>query len=244
MDFQVSEWSHIGSRDQNEDFVCHTTGTNWGCFMVADGLGGHEAGDVASRYFLEAVQKLCGQYAKAIESDPVNGIDDLLAEAGARFRHRVATEFGLIDTQTTFTFAWISDKHFITAHVGDSRVYRIHDNKVIWRTPDHTIAQKYLEQGKITEADLADHPMQNRLLKAINTFEKPKAEIFVHPPLAANDAILLCTDGFWAALDEEKVAQLAQSKQQADLLKEMVEQMATHNPVSDNVTAQWVALRA
>lgn len=242
MDFKVAEFSHIGDREENQDYFCHVTHSDWGCFMVADGLGGHEAGDIASKYFSEAVASLSTAYADSIQENPVAGVEALIHEASQIFRARVEEEFGYLDTQTTFTLAWVTSKQVITAHIGDSRVYRINKTRILWRSPDDTMVQVYFDQGKITEEDMLDHPEQNHLLKTINTYEIPEPTINTHPPLKSNQALLLCTDGFWTQVNDKEKIELVHQQDLLKHVKEKVIEVAKTTHESDNVTVQVVCI--
>ena len=244
MHFKVAEFTHIGSRADNQDYFCHVSHSDWGCFMVADGLGGHEMGDIASKYFLEALSTLCPIYAQDIQEQPVAGVRAMTIEASRLFRERIADEFGLVDAQTTLTLAWVNPQFVITAHVGDSRIYRINNDHISWRSPDHTIVQQYYDQGKITEEDMLDHPMQNRLLRTINTYQTPDPEINIHPALGEHESLLLCTDGFWTQVDDASKISLVHSQDMLKTLKDKVIDVTQNTEHCDNVTAQVVQLQS
>src|SRR5262249_55252017 len=70
---------------------------------------------------------------------------------------------------------------------------------VLWRTPDHTPVQELFEHGMVTEEAFTNHPLQNQLLRTINLYHEPEADIFLHSPLGKDETIVLCTDGFWTA---------------------------------------------
>lgn len=236
---KINEITHIGARESNQDYFTHVVDSDWACFMVADGLGGHEKGDIAAQYFCEALATLAPEYAEDILQSPVAGIEALLHEAHEDFIERLQNEHGEIDAQTTIALVWVDDQHVITMHIGDSRVYRINSTKVTWRTPDHTVVQKYFEEGKIKEEEMQEHPLQNRLLKSINRFEVPEPDIFVHPPLQANEALLLCTDGFWTQITEEEMVKLIHANSLKTKLPPLVKEMAGV-PEADNITVQII----
>lgn len=239
---KINETTHIGARDSNQDYYTHVCDSDWACFIVADGLGGHEGGDIASKFFCEAVIALAPEYSEDILQSPVAGLEALLHEAHEDFIERLQAEHGAMDAQTTLAMAWLDEQHLISAHVGDSRIYRINSSQVTWRTPDHTVVQKYFEEGKINKDEMNDHPLQNRLLRSINRHEPIEADIFVHPPLQTHETLLLCTDGFWTHLSEEAMVELVHSNSIKTKLPPLIQQIASE-PDSDNITVQIVQNR-
>ncbi len=242
MNFQITQLTHIGARDSNQDYSDYIIEPKWACFMVADGLGGHDSGEIASKYFIEATKSLCPQFSSTIASNPTQGIKELLTEASARFRHSVAIEFGNIDTKTTLTLCWVNEHHVITAQIGDSRLYRITNNQITWRTADHTVGQQHFEQGVITEEEISDHPLQNRLLRSINTSDLPHPDICLHPPLRANETLLLCTDGFWSETKRDDIEALTKSPNLTEAFQLSILDIAQTVPRSDNITVLLASL--
>lgn len=236
--------THIGAREVNQDNFAHKINKKWGCFVVTDGLGGHEQGEVAARVVCEALIKMASNFKEAIEADPVKGMSAFILEAVSQAQNIIAKEYQLMDTQTTLALAWVNEQHVVTAHIGDSRVYRLNKQEILWRTPDHSPVQALFEQGKLSEEDFAVHPLQNQLLRSVNMYEQPDADLFVLPPLAPNETLLLCTDGFWSGCTTEDFIKLSRNhgsleKKVNDLITRIVE---THPEDCDNITLQVVKI--
>lgn len=238
------EQTHVGARHNNQDFYAHQIGDNWACFVLADGLGGHNYGEVASKAFCECVVYFAKEFANQLLIEPTSAIEALILKAHEKMRADVFQEYGVINSHTTFVLAWLTPDKIITAHIGDSRVYRIDDQSVIWRTPDHTLVQQLFEEGRIKEEDFENHPLQNRLLKTVNLFEVPRAEIYVHPPLKSNEILLLCSDGFWTHLSTSEFIDIAKTDDFKEIINDLFQKILKSHPKdADNITVQVVRFR-
>ena len=174
--------THIGGRESNQDSFGYIANDSWACFVVADGLGGHYHGEIASQVVTQSLIKLAPKFVNEIKANARAGMQAFVMKAITQAQATILKKYQDIDTQTTIALAWLNEEHLITAHVGDSRVYRLDKQAVIWRTPDHTQVQVLFEQGKITEDEFPTHPLQNQLLRSISMYEPPEADIFVQPP--------------------------------------------------------------
>jgi serine/threonine protein phosphatase PrpC len=168
-------------------------------------------------------------------------MSEFILSAAATMREQILRDHGEIQAQTTFALAWMDDNQLITAHVGDSRIYRMDSTRVIWRTPDHTPVQELFEQGEITEENFAEHPLQNRLLRAVNIFETPEADIYIHERLNDQETLLLCTDGFWAYLKPAEVLDVAKSHDIKKIIDENIIKILTkYGEQADNISLQVI----
>lgn len=242
MKYHVYQCTHVGKRENNQDFASQAKNSEWACFMVADGLGGHARGEIAAQAVCEHLAKQAKAFHEAILNDPIKGMQTFLKTAVSEAQQQVLKKYGEMDTQTTLALAWINQKNLISAHIGDSRVYILNQDRIIWRTPDHTDVQVLFEKGEITENDMSNHPLQNHLLNAINMFEEPDPDIFVHPTLADDETLILCTDGFWGMCRQHDLMDLAQHKNAlTKRLESMVDEIVDHSGGEcDNVTIQVI----
>lgn len=236
------ETTHIGARESNQDSFASKINKDWACFVVTDGLGGHEKGEVAAKIVCRSLIKLATKFVDKINQDPIQGVSDLIYEAVAQAQDTIIKQYHLMDTQTTMALAWINDDHIITAHIGDTRIYRLSKQEILWRSPDHTPVQEMLDQGMVSEKEIAKHPLQNQLLRSVNMYEAPDADLFVHPPLDKNETLLLCTDGFWSGCEEDDFLRLSKNhgtleKKVGDLITRILESQAEE---CDNITLQVV----
>lgn len=233
--------THIGKREDNQDSYAQVMGTDWACYIVTDGLGGHFRGDLAAKEVCQSMVKHAPRFSDQIQKDPVLGMSQLIECAIHEMQNHIREAYQEIDTQTTLAMAWLNQDHIITAHVGDSRVYRLNKSQILWRTPDHTEVQALFEAGKITEADFSSHPLQNHLLRSVNMFEIPDADLFVHPALEQEETLILCTDGFWGNCQPEDLISLAKNNGSlSKKLETLIDSFVTTNPHCDNITVQVV----
>ena len=239
MKIKFFEATYQGARSSNQDYFMHIVTDDWACFVVADGLGGHYRGDIASSVYTQAFIKSASNNAPEILSDPINGLGHAMLQAWEAMREQVKDEYGAIDSQTTFVAVWLDERHFLTAHVGDSRIYLLNHDEIVWRTPDHTPVQALFEQGEISEEEFYYHPQQNRLLRTINLFEPPEAEIYLRPPLQKSDTVLLCSDGFWNPLSRNDILLLGKTDDLQETTTKLVDAILADHPTdADNITVQ------
>ena len=240
---KVYEFTHHGGRKSNQDYFVHQIDQDWAFFLVADGLGGHAKGEEASRCFSECVKFYAPEYADKIRQNPEVGMENLIHRAAAKMRQDLHDTFGDLDAHTTFVMAWLNENHLISAHVGDSRLYRITPEVILWRTPDHSVVQGMFEEGFITEEEMGQHPMQNHLLNTVGTRYEPIPEVILHPPLAKDETLILCSDGFWENVASKELVRLANSATITEDIQQIARRTVEHNPWADNITVQVVVKR-
>jgi serine/threonine protein phosphatase PrpC len=115
---------------------------------------------------------------------------------------------------------------------------------VLLRTKDHSLIQKQLDEGAITEREMGLHPEQNQLTRSITIQKKHHAEINIYPPIQKGETFILCTDGFWEFIKEKELLQLASDECNLHELKKVAKMMHFRaQGKSDNITVQWVRCR-
>lgn len=240
MHLSCNAFTYPAGRPKNEDFCAHLIEKEWGCFIVADGLGGHPKGEVASKEFCQAVIAKAPEHAESIAHDPERAIEHLLNEAHQKMRETITAAHGLVDAHTTFVLAWVTDNFVLTANVGDSRIYRLSRDAILWRTADHTLVQTLFDEGKISEEDMLTHPLQNRLLRTVSVLSLAKPDIQRHAPLAAAERLLLCTDGFWTKMIPKDMLELIYSKTLEADITDWANRTVAADPKSDNITLEVI----
>ena len=207
-------YTNKGGRPNNEDSICCGLQNRRGVFVLADGLGGHSSGEVASGLAAQAIREGCAG-AENLDSETLKG---QLEEA-----NRLVLEGqkvpGREDMKTTAVALALEGDLAFWAHVGDSRLYRFSDGQLVFATRDHSVTyMKYLG-GEISYMDVYHDDDRSSLLRVLGKAscqpETGQAE------LKSGDAFLLCSDGFWEYVYQEEI--------QADLLKA-------------ETPAQWVQL--
>ena len=201
---EVSSATSVGRiRPLNEDsyFVSEPDQSGTVLAIVADGMGGHNAGEVASGKAVGIVQKdvlgKCGKNAKDVLVKAVNDANREIYEMSVNARN-------LSGMGTTMT-ACVAEEHNVTAvQVGDSRLYLIRGEKITQITKDHSLVEMLLENGKITKEEARRHPQKNIRTRAVGTDKTVEADIYEFRA-EAGDVILLCSDGLVNMVEDEEI---------------------------------------
>ncbi len=213
-------------RDNNEDSVFPNSSgeeTDAALLIVADGMGGHVAGEVASRLAVNA--------AASTEVDPA----DRVAAGNRAIREEVARDPGLEGMGTTMTLLSIDGARATIGHVGDSRAYLLRDNDFSQLTEDHTVAAEYVALGQLSPEEAASHPQRHMLTRTLGLTRFVNVDLFEFE-VEMGDRILVCSDGLTEMVSEPDIARiLATEKTPDEVVWELVE-MANDAGGVDNIT--------
>ena len=203
---------------------------------VADGMGGHAAGEVASRIAVEVLQSLIPALV-SIDIDE-DSVEDLLMHS----LHSVDLEISAVTDEeiekrgmgTTLTALLIRDKYISLLHVGDSRCYRLRGNTLEQLSNDHTVIQELLDQGAISVAEAAEHPQRSMLTQALRG-DGDVTPVLQMYEIKKGDRYLLCSDGLSGVLTEKEIKIGLKKSDKDEAVKFLVD--ATYvNGAPDNVT--------
>jgi len=232
-----------GGRNVNEDSIGVTENKGRICFVVADGLGGHGGGDVASRLAVQAFDTVFS------ENDGRSQCE-LLSKAFRLAQSDILQEqqqTGLLSQMKTTAVALvIQNGQAMWGHIGDSRLYAFERNKVRFRTLDHSVPQMLALSREISEKDIRGHPDRNRLLRVLGTAEaSPQFELSELWSVDRFQAFLLCSDGFWELITEKEMGRLLKKSRTPGewlgQMRDVVEQRG-HGTDMDNYSAVAVML--
>lgn len=216
--------------------------------IVADGLGGHAAGEVASRTSLVTIMKLILRSPKwALKLDDPDTRDaeiasmtararQYLASAHAALREQAASDSGLAGMGTTLTGAYAVGNDLFVIHVGDSRAYVHRRGRLHRITHDHTLAQSYADQGLIRQSEVETHHLGHVLTRAVGTREDQPEGDMHHLDLEDDDRLLLCSDGLTRELSEEEIAEVLASETSSEEHCRLLIDRALGRGGRDNVT--------
>lgn len=242
MRFETAEVTLLGDREENQDRAAIRSDGNGVLLVVADGMGGHAGGALAAEV---TVRSLCASfYSRSPETD---SRDFLRAAIEAAHDSVVAVgEKEGIGSRPRATCAacMVRDGRAIWAHVGDSRVYLARDGILVTRTRDHTPIEGLLQDGLISEEEIAGHPMRHFVEYCLGgVAERPLITVSEPFPLAAGDLLLVCSDGLWSGISD---LDIGAGPERDATLEDWLARMAGRavrvgTPHSDNTTA--VALR-
>ena len=241
MKLQCYQLTSAGDREINQDAMAHIINDDYGLFIVADGLGGHQAGEKASRFLCQGMLGSATEYSAKVRQHPVEAFSTWVDAAVDEMKRMFAGDSAANEAYTTCAILYIDERSVITAHCGDSRIYRLNAERILWRTKDHSIPQQLLEQGEIAEHEMGSHPEQNQLTRSINVMKLYSAEVNLYSPANPGETFILCSDGFWEYVKPSEFLELAQpSSGKAELGKKARLAVLRARGRSDNVTVQWV----
>lgn len=192
--------TNAGTQAGNEDSFALSENEKGSLFVVADGLGGHGKGEVASAIASSAIK----EYFEKSGADARSFLPEAFSEAQSRVLDGQKALNSPFDMKTTCTALLIADGICRICHIGDTRAYVFHRNKVKTRTLDHSVPQMLVASGELKEKHIRAHPDRNRLLRVLGVgWEAPQYELSKDIPLSECQAFLLCTDGFWELCGEK-----------------------------------------
>jgi len=234
--FAVYQVSRKGGRELNEDRMGYCYTRDAGLFALADGMGGHPEGEVASQLALQTLAAMFQREAKPKLEDPLRFLHDAIV-AGHHQLLRYATERALMDTpRTTVVACVLQGRTAYWAHCGDSRLYLLRGDKLVARTRDHSYTE--LQNTLARVVPMGDHLNRNVLFTCLGSPGKPVIDTTGPMDMVAGDRVLLCSDGLWSSLSDDDIIQVLASTPIANAVPELVERaLRVAGEKSDNVTA-------
>jgi protein phosphatase len=240
---EVASLSDIGRIRQNNEDSClywepdeeaefHRKGR---LAAVADGMGGYEGGQEASRIAVETVREV---YDKAFHDDPQVALLEAFALAHERIQAYADQHPAFHGMGTTCTALVVLGTQLHFAHVGDSRLYLVRDGAISRLTRDHSYVGRLVESGIVNPKDAESHPQRHILTAALGSGMEVAAD-FPHEPVALQEAdtLILCTDGLWGVVGDNDLAAAVQASSPADSCAAAV-RMALQRGGPDNITVQ------
>ncbi|MDP9347010.1 MAG: Stp1/IreP family PP2C-type Ser/Thr phosphatase, partial [Actinomycetota bacterium] len=172
-------------------------------FVVADGMGGAQAGEVASGTAVEVFQDGLPDGSEPVESR----LRALVLQANARINALAQSDDALAGMGTTVTAAYVGEGELAIAHVGDSRMYRLRDGSLERLTDDHTLVEELVRQGKLTPEEADHHPQRSIITRALGPEPGVEPDSFTWPG-RDGDVYLICSDGLTGMVPETRVAEI------------------------------------
>ncbi|MCF1617131.1 Stp1/IreP family PP2C-type Ser/Thr phosphatase [Tetragenococcus koreensis] len=238
---KISFQSNVGKiRSANQDYVgVFKNKKDYTLAMLADGMGGHQAGDVASK---TAVNEIGDQWEKTKISDSEKAakwlIKTIQEENTAIYQKGQATpEFAGMGT--TIEAAAVFEKDFTIAHVGDSRIYTLMGQRLMQLTEDHSLVNELVKTGEISKEMAANHPQKNIVTRSVGMPGSIEVDISTHL-IDSKKCILLCSDGLTNMVSEDEIAQFILSSSTTDeAVEKMIDTANDHGGV-DNITVLMI----
>ncbi|MEI6613360.1 MAG: Stp1/IreP family PP2C-type Ser/Thr phosphatase [Chrysiogenales bacterium] len=242
MDIHFFAKTDIGKvRSANEDyFLSEKITAKEFLFIVADGMGGHQAGDVASTLasetFSNTYKSLRNKNAAIMES-----MEMAIRKANDVVFEKAAADIEKRGMGTTFSAMIIADMKAFIVHVGDSRVYLIRKSKIKKITTDHSFVEKLVEEGRISPEEARDHPQKNVLYMSLGARENLTPEILNAIILENGDALIMCSDGLSNMVTDETLMKIVMDDYPEAAANALVK-LANINGGADNITLQIVRI--
>jgi len=203
-------------------------------FVVADGMGGHRGGDVASALALETIGS-----ASSPEATPTGLVDDI-KRANRAVLERGESDRDLRGMGTTLTAVLTEDARAHVVHVGDSRAYLLRDGALQQLTEDHTLVQRMVREGRLTEDEAAQHPQRSILTRALGVDEEiPVDELSLD--IHSGDRLLLCTDGLTNMVNRDRIQEILESEDDPQAACDKLIDTANRAGGDDNITVVILA---
>lgn len=222
-------------RESNQDYM-YTSETAVGnlpnLFLLADGMGGHAAGDYASRFTVEKVAEFVGESAL---TEPVAILKQAISEANALLLAEADKDVSRQGMGTTLVTATIIDDRMYVSNVGDSRLYVVSADKMIQVTRDHSLVEEMVRLGEMDKEDAKVHPDKNIITRAVGVLPEVSADFF-EVELEPGDMILMCSDGLTNMVQDEEIRQIILGQRDIVEKAEKLVETANKNGGRDNIT--------
>ncbi len=197
---------HQGDRREQQDravILPHPKGGGVAMAVVADGMGGHTGGVIAAQQVIHTARNNLEQFSARSESARI------LLESSINEAHMLIKASRFInekDPHSTAVMILLQPGKVSWAHCGDSRFYHFHEDRLVFRSTDHSYVEQLVVQGKITAEQAMSHPKRNILLTSLGGAEPPKISFGETQSLGAGDSFVLCSDGLWAYFSDQELA--------------------------------------
>ena len=224
--------SHVGLiRDDNED--SGYAGPR--LLMIADGMGGQAAGELASSVAVQTMAQLDSPASPEVTGDPIQLLAGCIYEAHSRLRAMVAENPQLEGMGTTLTALFFAHGQLSVAHIGDSRAYRLRNGRLEQLTTDHTWVQRLVDEGRISAEEAGHHPQRSLLMRALDG-RGPAEPDLTTIDVQAGDRFMLCSDGLCGVVSFETIESAVAGHADIHSVAEALIQLALRGGGPDNIT--------
>jgi serine/threonine protein phosphatase PrpC len=247
---EVAGETNVGrKRNHNEDNFAIMP--DFGLFLVADGMGGHASGEVASKMAVDSMQEFFSQTLEDPERtwpykmDRSKGYEENRLITGVKLANLRIYETAQRESKkrgmgTTFVAIFAANDGVYVAHVGDSRVYRFRDGKLEALTEDHSLLNDYIKMKRLTAEEIANFPHKNVIVRALGMKDTVKVDTRFEVP-QLGDVYLLCSDGLCGPVKDEQICSImAEHNEDVKVATAKLIEAANENGGPDNVTAVLV----
>ena len=228
--------TNIGRRrDMNQDYMFSSetsVGALPNLFIVADGMGGHNAGEYASKF---TVEKVVSVIRESSVEEPVAVIKEALKIANAILLEESDRDMAKHGMGTTVVAATVIGEKLCVANVGDSRLYVINQEEITQITRDHSLVEEMIRLGEMNKSEAKEHPDKNIITRAVGV-AKDLAVDFFEVGLKSGDIVLLCSDGLTNMIEDDEIKRIVLSQRDIVERAEKLVETANENGGKDNIT--------
>ena len=234
LEYETACLEDIGGREEQQDRVEVLGGASTHLLALADGVGGHEGGALAAQALIDVARDSFRTFERLPEGTRANLLERIVLDAHERI-NALGRERDM-RPHSTCVLLHLDSEAAAWAHVGDSRLYRFAEGRLVERTLDHSIVELMRLQGRITEAEMRTHRDKNRLYEALGGDQQPQAEAG-GKAIAAGDGFLLLSDGVWENVADADLQATIQAEDLAGALRHLVDSAKAHGgPTCDNLS--------
>jgi protein phosphatase len=218
--------SEKGGRLNNEDFIYpspEAVSPNQKLFLVCDGVGGAEKGEIASSLACDHFRTYFSSMLGKDEEPAAEFVQKAVQYTEACFDDYISKHPEATGMATTLTMLYIGASGITLAHIGDSRIYQFRDGQIIYQTEDHSLVNSYMKSGRITPAEAVNHPKRNIILRAIQGTARPtQADVALIQDIRPGDYFFMCTDGILEQLTNEDLSSLFKDQTAPEVIKDIL----------------------
>lgn len=233
---QAYSISDIGKKRQlNQDCVdisVSPVGNLPNLLLLADGMGGHKAGDYAARFTIDTIKK---EVNVSPETNPVHIFSEAIEYANNHLYEKSQSDLNFQGMGTTLVAATLSEDKLSVANIGDSRLYLIRQNKMVQVTKDHSYVAELVSKGGLDRETAKHHPKKNYITRAVGAYEKANADFF-SVETKPGDVILICSDGLTNMLSDEEILSTVYGEHDLELTCYKLVQAANEKGGLDNIS--------
>lgn len=236
-EIEVGHLSDVGrKRKHNEDYQgFFRLGDGEILAIVADGMGGHASGEVASRMAVEIIQEV---YSKErVDQEVLDALKSAFEVANFSILQKSLEQDELNGMGTTATALIIKGDQTFVGHMGDSRVYLFRDSSVTQLTRDHSMVNRLVEQGVLSKEEASRHPQRNVIYKALGVNRDADLDLIGPMSVQGHDSFLLCSDGLTNLVTDEEMLEMVKKEKPQKACTKLV-QLANKRGGDDNITIQ------
>jgi len=226
-----------GDRDTNQDRCAVLPRETGMLLLLADGLGGHPRGELAAQVYIDSMGQAFEQANWPI-TDPAQFLASAITRSHTAIMTAGERQQPPVSPLTTGVACLVQNQLACWAHVGDSRLYLFRNGHALARTRDHSLVQEYIERGELEENEREQHPLRNYVTRTLGGASRaPVVELSDITGLQPGDTLLLCSDGLWSALPENRLTELATATDLSQAVQRIaIEAEQASMPASDNIT--------